>query len=75
MCLNASAPTQIESKIVDSVGLKTNFCEESHQQSQYLLLCCKEVEYDSKYDISSLSAPSVQICLLLLQKDLGSLTY
>ena len=35
----------------------------------------KKSEYDSKYDISSLSAPSVQICLLLLQKDLGSLTY
>ena len=51
---------------------KTNFCEESHQQSQYLLLCCKEVEYDCKYDISSLSAPYVQICLLLLQKDLVS---
>ena len=52
---------------------KPNFREESHQQSQYLLLRCKEVKYEHKYDISGLSALYVQICLLLLQKDLGSL--
>ena len=39
-----------------SRAYKPHFCEEPHQQSQYLLLCHKGVKYESKYMYNSSQA-------------------